>query len=173
MVVNAGDSGNPAGRAIASRNRKTLLAEDILAGHCEDLMRRLVERAMSGDGTAMRLCQERVLPRMRDRPVVCPLPTIAKPGDVVAAAAEIQAAVCAGALSPREGMDMLRLIDRVAQAVANATEAKSEPGGKGFRRPDDSQLAEFIRRAQEMRRPLTPTSEQKTDGSNENTMDRQ
>jgi hypothetical protein len=124
-----GQSGNPAGRPVGSRNHKTLLIEAMLEGHGEDLADRLIEKAMSGDPTALKLCFDRLLPRGRDRPVVFPLPLISGPDDVPAAVAEIQAAVYAGALTPREGMDLLRLLDKVADTLARAAAAKARATG--------------------------------------------
>src|SRR5437588_4649054 len=90
MPFQPGQSGNPAGRPIGARNRKTLLMEALLEDDGEDLTRRLVEKALTGDATAMRMCMERLLPRMRERPIPFPLPPIAGPADVRNAAAEIQ-----------------------------------------------------------------------------------
>src|SRR6516162_1639892 len=100
MPFQPGQSGNPAGSPIGARNRKTLLMEALLEGDCEDRTRRRVVKALAGDATAMRLCMERMLPRMRERPIPFPLPPIAGPADVRKAAAEIQGAVEAGVLTP-------------------------------------------------------------------------
>jgi hypothetical protein len=137
MPFEPGQSGNPAGRPIGARNRKTLLMEAMLEGDGEDLTRRLIQKALAGDPTAMRLCIERLLPRMRDRPVAFPLPQITGPADAARAASEIQAAVGVGALSPREGMDLLRLVDKLAETVAKAeTEPRTETDDEGDAPPD-------------------------------------
>ena len=117
MPFQPGQSGNPAGRPIGARNRKTLLMEALLEDDGEDLTRRLVEKALTGDATAMRLCMERLLPRMRERPIPFPLPPIAGPADVGNAAAEIQGAVETGVLTPREALDLLRVVDKLAHTV--------------------------------------------------------
>jgi hypothetical protein len=182
MVRGPGESGNPAGRTIGSRNRKTLLMEQLLEGNCEELARKMVEKALGGDMTALRLCLERLLPRMRERPVVCPLPTIAKPEDVGAAVAEIQAAVCAGALSPREGMDMLRLVDKVAQTLATAMgvggkagQADKYPQRMSFSLLDGTFLSEMERQPDGGYRvtALSRREDKEDNGSNEKTKDQQ
>jgi hypothetical protein len=121
MPFQPGQSGNPAGRPIGARNRKTLLMEALLEGDGEDLTRCLIEKALSGDATAMKLCMERLLPRMRERPIPFPLPRLASPADVRKAAAEIQGAVEVGALTPREALDLLRVVDKLVHTIRQAS----------------------------------------------------
>src|SRR2546421_6936578 len=73
----------PAGRRAGSRNKKTLAAAVLLEGEAEALIRRAVELAFAGDPTAMRLCIERILPRIlppcRERMVRFARPPIEAP----------------------------------------------------------------------------------------------
>src|ERR1700720_4975530 len=62
MTFQPGQSGNPAGRAAGSRNKKTLAAEAALFEHAQELVDDLVARARRGEPAAMRLALERVLP---------------------------------------------------------------------------------------------------------------
>jgi hypothetical protein len=124
-----GQSGNPAGRPIGARNRKTQLMELLLEGEGEGLTRRVIERAMAGDKTAMRLCIERLLPRGADRPVPFALPTIERAEDARRAITEIAAAVGTGALTPRESMDLLRVLEKIMQALLMA-QAVEQAGQK-------------------------------------------
>jgi hypothetical protein len=57
-----GTSGNPSGRPVGSRNRATLLEEQLLDGEAEQLTRKLVELALKGNGQMMKLCVDRLLP---------------------------------------------------------------------------------------------------------------
>ena len=50
-----GQSGNPNGKPKGVRNRATLAAEALLDGEAEALTRKVVEMALAGDSTAMRL----------------------------------------------------------------------------------------------------------------------
>ena len=58
-----GQSGNPAGRPVGSRNAATELAQALLDGEADALIRKCVEMALDGDRTAMKLCLERLVPR--------------------------------------------------------------------------------------------------------------
>jgi hypothetical protein len=64
-----GRSGNPKGRPAGARNKATQTAELLLDGEAEALTRRAVELALAGDGMALRLCLERIIPPRRGRPV--------------------------------------------------------------------------------------------------------
>jgi hypothetical protein len=57
-----GRSGNPKGRPAGARNKATQSAELLLDGEAEALTRRAVELALAGDGMALRLCLERIIP---------------------------------------------------------------------------------------------------------------
>ena len=73
-----GQSGNPAGRRRGSRNNATLASATLLDGEALGLTRRAVEAALAGDTLAMKLCLERVLPRLH--PVTFSLPSLAAIG---------------------------------------------------------------------------------------------
>jgi hypothetical protein len=77
-----GRSGNPRGRPVSSRNRKTLAAAVLLDGESEALTRKAVELALDGDPTALRLCIERILPQCRERPIKFALPPIENAADI-------------------------------------------------------------------------------------------
>src|SRR5215471_9786577 len=76
-----GQSGNPAGRPPGSRNAVTELADSLLDGEAEGLVRKCVELALAGDKTALKLCIERLVPR-RVRVARLDIPEIATPADV-------------------------------------------------------------------------------------------
>lgn len=60
-----GRSGNPAGRTAGSRNRKTLLAED-LRSNDPAKVQAVIDRALAGDGAAVVACLDALrVPRWR------------------------------------------------------------------------------------------------------------
>jgi hypothetical protein len=88
----------------ARREPGTRLAiEAILDGEATALTRKAIERAMSGDTAALRLCLERLAPPRRDRSVSLTMPALKRPEIMSAATAALLAAVAAGELTPGEG----------------------------------------------------------------------
>ena len=57
-----GRSGNPRGRPPGARNAATVLAEQLLDGETEVIIRKIIEKAKQGDIIALRICIDRILP---------------------------------------------------------------------------------------------------------------
>ena len=106
-----GKSGNPKGRPKGSRNQATLLAEELLEGEVEAIVRKLVNTALEGDTTALRLCLERLVAPKRERRVAFELPhKIESAADAASASAAVLAECAAGNLSPGEASEIMALI---------------------------------------------------------------
>jgi Family of unknown function (DUF5681) len=112
-----GQSGNPSGRPRGARHKATLAAEALLDGEAEGLTRKAIQRALEGDGVALRLCLERILPARKDRPVAFELPALKSPADIVVGAAALVQAVANAELSPAEAADISKLLDNVGRAI--------------------------------------------------------
>jgi ethanolamine ammonia-lyase large subunit len=115
MRFQPGQSGNPAGRPPGARNKKTLEMEELLAEKAEAAVRNLIDRADRGEPAALRLCMERVLPTGANRPVAMELPPIDTPDDVAAATRVVMKALSVGAVSARETINLLTVIERLAR----------------------------------------------------------
>ena len=63
-----GQSGNPKGRPVGSRNRVSLACDKLLEGEAEAITRKAIELAKAGDGPALRLCLDRIAPARRTAP---------------------------------------------------------------------------------------------------------
>jgi hypothetical protein len=106
-----GKSGNPNGRPKGSRNRATILAEELLDGEAVGLVRKAIEQALEGDTTAMRLCLERLVAPKRERRVAFELPVkIESAADAAKASAAVLAECAAGTISPSEASEIMALI---------------------------------------------------------------
>jgi hypothetical protein len=114
------ETGNP-GRPKGARNKVTLAVEALLDGEAEELTRRAIELAKAGDGTALRLCLERVLPARRDRLIAFELPAIETAADASRAMSAILRAVADGAISPSEGQAVAGLLEGFVKTL-EATE---------------------------------------------------
>ena len=108
-----GVSGNPRGRPVGSRNHATLAAAALLEGEAEAITRKAVELALAGDPVALRLCMERILPPMRERP----RPAIEADGPRDALA-QLSQRVLAGEMDADQGCRMLEFVDRLAELHA-------------------------------------------------------
>ncbi len=66
MKYQKGRSGNPRGRPAGIQDKRTELRR-LLEPHAEELVRKAVELAKAGDGAAMRLCLDRLIPTLKAR----------------------------------------------------------------------------------------------------------
>jgi hypothetical protein len=105
-----GTSGNRAGRPPGSRNKSTLLAEALLEGESEKLIRKAIELGLKGEPVPLRLCIERICPPRRERLVEFFLPSILQAQDAAAATAAILDAVAKGQLTPGEAELLARTV---------------------------------------------------------------
>jgi hypothetical protein len=108
-----GNAGKPKG----TRNRTTLALEALLDGEAEALTRKAVEMALAGDGAAMRLVMDRILPPRKERPVMFAMPKLENVGDAVKATAALAEAVANGDITPGEAGELSKLVDGFTKAV--------------------------------------------------------
>jgi Family of unknown function (DUF5681) len=112
-----GKSGNPGGKPKGARNKTTLAMEAMLDGEAEAIMRKAIEKAKEGDGTALRMCLERIVPPRKDRPVSFSLPSIKTVADAIAATGALVAAVAVGDITPSEAAELSKLIDACVKTL--------------------------------------------------------
>jgi hypothetical protein len=120
-----GQSGNPAGRVLGSRNRATLMAEQFLDNQAYGLVQKALQLALDGDRAALRLCLGRVIGPRRQRPSEFALPPLKTAADAAPAMAAIAAAVADGAISSSEGCEFSQIVDSFLRALeAGEVEAR-------------------------------------------------
>jgi hypothetical protein len=112
-----GKSGNPAGKPKGSRNKTTLAMEALLDGEAEAIVRKAIEKAKQGDGTALRMCLERIVPPRKDRPVSFELPPIKTAADALTATGALVAAVANGDITPSEAAELSKLVEGFVKAL--------------------------------------------------------
>ena len=61
-----GTSGNPAGRPRGSRNKATLLMEQLIEDQGPELIQKLIDVAKNGDIRALQLCLDRLVPPRKE-----------------------------------------------------------------------------------------------------------
>src|SRR5438034_9765624 len=106
-----GKSGNPGGKPPGTRHKLTLAAETLLDGESEALTRKLIELALKGDSTALRLCFERIVPARKSRRITFDLPKIEKTGDLLPAFGAVVSAMAAGELAPDEAAAVIGVLE--------------------------------------------------------------
>ena len=102
--------GNP-GKPKGSRHRATQAVQALLYGEAQAITQKAVQMALEGDGAALRLCLERIVPPRRDAPISFALPPMATASDAATAAASVLAAVADGEMTPTEGAHVMALIE--------------------------------------------------------------
>src|SRR4051812_6675783 len=106
-----GSSGNPAGRPVGSRNKSTLLSEELLDGQAAALIQKAIDLGLSGDTTALRLCLERISSPRKERLIELSLPPITEARHASAALTSILSAVAEGRVTPGEAESLARTVE--------------------------------------------------------------
>lgn len=105
------------GRTPGSLNKTTLAVRELLDGEAEGLTRKAIDMALEGDGSALRLCLDRIMPPRKDLPVSFDLPAIETIEDAAKASAALLAAVAAGKVTPDEAGRVMALLATHKQLV--------------------------------------------------------
>ncbi len=106
MGFKKGQSGNPAGRPKGAKDKRTEL-RDLLKPHAPDLIKKLVELALSGDASALKCCLDKLVPsvRARDESVLVNLQ-----GDLTEKGNQLLAELSAGNISPSEASQIMNTL---------------------------------------------------------------
>jgi hypothetical protein len=144
-----GQSGNPMGKRPGTRNRATIIAEEMLDSAARPLLRGAIDDAQGGDGVMKRFCISRIIGPRRERPVRFALPPIRSAADLSAAMEAITGAVAQGELTTGEAWELSQIIDTFIRAIdasefasqlqrleaAQARDAKQARGSNDARQP--------------------------------------
>ncbi|MDL2216971.1 DUF5681 domain-containing protein [Desulfovibrio sp. OttesenSCG-928-M14] len=112
-----GQSGNPAGRPKSALNKATMAAQVLLDGEAEALTRKAVELALEGNIQALKLCLERLLPPVKERPVSLKLPALTGANDLPKLTEALLAAVGSGKLTIGEAAGLSTLAANHGKAL--------------------------------------------------------
>lgn len=111
-----GESGNRAGRPRGAGDKRTAL-RSAFESKKNELIQVAIDKALSGDTTALRICLDRLIAPMRSNPVRIEgfAGTLAERGEAV------MAAIAAGSISPSEGADLTAMLQAQARLVEAAS----------------------------------------------------
>jgi len=98
------------GKPKGSRHKVTRAIEALLEGQHEALTQKAIDKALEGDGVALRLCLDRIAPPRKDGPVSFELPPIKTAAETVSASAALLDAVAAGEVTPDEAGHVMALL---------------------------------------------------------------
>lgn len=109
-------SGNP-GRPRGARHKVTQAIETMLEGQQEALTQAVIDKALEGDVTALRLCLDRIAPARKDAPVSFTLPEIETAEDAAKAARAILKAIAQGDVTPLEAATVMAVVEQFRRTL--------------------------------------------------------
>jgi hypothetical protein len=112
-----GTSGNPAGRPAGSRNKATLLCEQLLAGDAGELMAKVLEMAKKDDFRALQFCLERILPVPKERCINLELRPVSSAQNLPMQYQDIVSAIGNGTITPSEGESLSNILVSHARSM--------------------------------------------------------
>ena len=118
MTFQKGESGNPAGRPRGVRDKRSVLAEQLLEDDADAIVRKAIDLAKTGDGGALKLCIERICPSLKQRPLMFELPPMQSAADAAAGIAAITQGLAEGTLTAGEAADLSKMVGIFAEALA-------------------------------------------------------
>ena len=111
-----GQSGNPKGKPKGARNRATVVALNLLEGEAEALVGKVVQLALEGDLTCLRICLERLVPPKKDVPIEIDLPDVGAVADIPKLFSVLTAKIREG-ITPSEARTVMDLAEGVRKSL--------------------------------------------------------
>jgi len=112
-----GTSGNPSGRPPGSRNKATLIIEQLLEDESEQLARKLINLAKEGDISALRLCMDRLAPVPKERNIHLDLIPGHTTEELAANSQRVLTAIGEGRITPGEGQALSQILQDQCRAL--------------------------------------------------------
>ncbi len=117
MPFQKGQSGNPNGKPKGTRNRTTVIAQNLLDGETEALVGKLVRLALEGDPACLRICLERLVPPKKEAPIEIGLPEVGTVADIPKILAAVTAKLGAEGITPSEARTVIDLAEAFRKAL--------------------------------------------------------
>jgi hypothetical protein len=127
MPFQPGQSGNPAGRARGSRNKRTIIVDKLFDDSAGELTTAAITQAKAGEPSALRACMDRVAPRLRHRALDFDLPELVTLADTPPAINAVAQGLARGELDLEEAAALMKAVREFMQATAAVEHAKRAP----------------------------------------------
>jgi hypothetical protein len=107
------ESGNKFGRGRprGSRNKITMMAQELINSHSDPLIRTAILRALKGDGPILRALLDRIVPMRRGAPVKLGLLPTETIDDLSKASQKVVKKMASGSLTTTEALEVADLIE--------------------------------------------------------------
>jgi hypothetical protein len=104
-----------AGRPRGSKNRKTVVAQALLAGEETQLVRKAIELAKAGDVQLLKFLLDRLLPK--ERLIKIDIPRLDFADEAIDGMAAISRAIAEGQITPSEGAALSQVVSGYSRAI--------------------------------------------------------
>lgn len=118
MTFKPGESGNKNGRPAGIPDKRSKLRK-LLTPHAEALVEKMVELALSGDVNALRLCIERLIPRIKDEVIHIDFANLDffNHKHLIQAGSIILQTIADGTISPEQAKSISTVLDAQRKAI--------------------------------------------------------
>ena len=103
--------GNP-GRPPGSKNKTTRILEELAEGQAEQLVQKMLELALAGDVSCLRMALERLWSPRKGHPVELDIPPLKTSTDVLNGIISLRNAIAEGRLTPDEASALSLVAER-------------------------------------------------------------
>ena len=115
-----GQSGNPSGKKPGTKSKRTLLGEQLLNEHGEEIIKVVIDKAKAGDPGCLKLLLPRLIPARRGAPVQFDLPDMSSAAGLNQAVDQVLEAVASGQISPQEASEIGSILTIKRQIIETA-----------------------------------------------------
>ena len=115
-IFEPGGPGGP-GRPEGSRNRATLILDQIAGSKAKEIMARVVQAAEGGDMRACELLLSRMWPPRKGSLRAYPIRSVESAADISAALGDVLRAVASGEMTGEEGATLAAIIETQRKAI--------------------------------------------------------
>ena len=118
MKFKQGESGNPSGRPKGATDKRTELNK-LLRPHAENLVAKAVELALAGDVIALRICLDRLIPRIKNETINFLMPELdlTKSQSLLVIGSEVLKAVANGNITPEHACNISAVLEAQRKTI--------------------------------------------------------